>query len=69
MKQILYYFELKSVDDIPCGQRVREREVLSADPPQKVVEQLKNAFGDDLQVVYHESNTPDGTPFIVDYEG
>ena len=66
--KIVYYFELFDDDQQPCGERMWDREVLSRETPQEVVARLRTHFGDNLQVVYHESDTPDGRPFITDYE-
>jgi len=68
MRGTLYYFELFDDDKQPYGERVYEREVCSADPYELVVKQLLEKYGDNLQVVYHESDTPGGTPFITDFE-
>ena len=68
MPGTIYYFELFDDDRQPCGKRMPDLEVCSEEPYELVVKDLLDKYGDNLQVVYHESDTEGGVPFIVDYE-
>lgn len=45
----------------------KPRCILECNTIPEAVEKACNQFPDDVLVVYHESDTPDGFPFIIDY--
>jgi len=61
----IYYYELFSSKK-PQGIHGKPQGQFSSD--EDAVEKLINIYGKDLQVVYRESDTPDGLPFIMLFE-
>ena len=53
-----YYYELVSHG---CG-------IIECDSNEQAVSKLQKMIGDNLLVVYHESNTNSGKPFQIVYE-